>query len=74
MIMKKYCDDWRILWWLKNIVKENGNENGNGYGNENGNENGNVSSMVNEVMRTIFFFLRKNFISTKSTKSIKRHI
>ena len=40
-------------------------------GNENGNENGNMSSMVNEVIRTVLFFLRENFISIKSTK---RHI
>ena len=29
---------------------------------------GKRSSMVNEVIRTIFFFLQENFISTKSTK------
>ena len=41
----------------------------------NGNENGNVSNIVNEGIRTILlFFLRENFISTKSTKSSKRHI
>ena len=40
-------------------------------GNEIGNENINVSSVVDEVIRTILFFLRENFISTKSTK---RHI
>ena len=40
-------------------------------GNDNVNENVNVS-IVNEVIRTIFFFfLRENFISIESTK---RHI
>ena len=38
-------------------------------GNENVNVN--VSSIVNEVIRTIFFFLRENSINIKSTK---RHI
>ena len=33
---------------------------------DNGNENVNVSSIVNEVIRTILFFLRENFISIKS--------
>ena len=37
----------------------NGNENGNENRNENGNENGNMSIMVNEVIRTIFFFYEK---------------
>ena len=45
---------------------------------KNGNENGNMSSMVNEAIGNIYiFFLRENFISIKSTKSIKsttRHI
>ena len=72
-MIEKYCDHEKILQWLKNIAMikkyckwkiEMKNRN------ENGNENGNVSSIVNEVIRTIFF-LRENFISTKS---IKRHI
>ena len=43
---------------MKSIVNENENENVN--------ENVNVSSIVNEVIRTIFFFLRENFMSIKS--------
>ena len=48
---------------MKNIVNENGNENRN--------ENVNDSSIVDEVIRTIFFFLRENFISIKSIKAQK---
>ena len=46
----------------------NGNDNGNENAKENGNENVNDSSIVDEVIRTIFFFLRENFTSIKSTK------
>ena len=37
----------------------NGNENGNENAKENGNENVNDSSIVDEVIRTIFFFYEK---------------
>ena len=32
--MQADSNDWKILWWLKNIVNENGNENENENGNE----------------------------------------
>ena len=40
--------------------------------NENGNENVNVSSIVNEVIRTILFFLTRKFDKHKKYK--KTHI
>ena len=53
-MIKKHCDDEKVLWWLKSIVmieryskwkikmknrNENENENDNDNDNENGNEN-----------------------------------
>ena len=55
-MIKKYCNDWKILWWLKNIV----------------NENGNVSSIVDEVIKTIFFFFTRKIYGHKKHK--KAHI